>query len=81
MKMQASYGTDGGDPNARVDLEKMKIQALRKYTKAYELPTVHPQSSKEDLVAAVKKHWSMVNVSEEGVVQNLMRLRTRGSGY
>lgn len=79
--VQASYGTEGGDPDARVDLEKMKIQALRKYTKVYELPMVHPQSSKEDLVAAVKKHWSMVSVSEDTVVQNLMRLRTRGGGY
>jgi len=59
----------------------MKIQALRKYTKVYELPMVHPQSSKEDLISAVRKHWNMVNVSEEGVVQNLMRLRSRGSGY
>jgi hypothetical protein len=76
-----SYGTEGGDPDARVDLEKMKVQALRKYTKVYELPMVHPQSSKEDLIAAVKKHWSVVSVSEDTVVQNLMRLRTRGGGY
>ena len=79
--VQVSYGTEGGDPDARVDLEKMKVQALRKYTKVYELPMVHPQSSKEDLIAAVKKHWSVVSVSEDTVVQNLMRLRTRGGGY
>jgi hypothetical protein len=57
--LQQSYGTDGGDPMARADLAKMKIQALRKYTKLYEVQGVHPQSSREDLIAAIKRHWSM----------------------
>lgn len=57
--LQQSYGTDGGDPMARADLGKMKIQALRKYTKLYEVPGVHSQSTREDLIAAIKRHWSM----------------------
>lgn len=77
LGLQQSYGTDGGDPNARVDLKKMTVQALRKYTKVYELPNVHPQSSKQELETAVEKHWNMMNVTEDGVVQNLMRLRSK----
>jgi hypothetical protein len=79
--LPSSYGTDGGDPNARVSLDKMKIQSLRKYAKVYDLNMVHPQSSREDLLAAVKRHWAGAHVSEEGVVQNLMRMRTRGGSY
>lgn len=77
-----SFGNQGGDPDARVNLEKMKIQSLRKYAKMYDLSTVHPQSSKDELVVAVKRHWAGAHVSEDALVQNLMRLRTRGStGY
>ena len=35
-----------------------QVQALRKYSKAYDVQGVHPQSSKEDLTAAVTRHWN-----------------------
>ncbi|KAL6784633.1 hypothetical protein ACKKBG_A02575 [Auxenochlorella protothecoides x Auxenochlorella symbiontica] len=66
---------DGTAP--RVDLTKLKVHALRKYTKVYEVPGIGPQSSKEDLTSAVSKHWNTMTVSEESVLQNLMRVRGR----
>ncbi len=77
----ASFGDQGGDPDARVHLDKMKIQSLRKYAKMYDLSTVHPQSSKEELVSAIKRHWAGAHVSEDALVQNLMRLRSRGASF
>jgi Sin3 binding region of histone deacetylase complex subunit SAP30 len=35
-----------------------QVQALRKYTKVYELQGIHPQSSKEELTSAVTRHWN-----------------------
>ncbi|KDD76474.1 hypothetical protein H632_c213p0 [Helicosporidium sp. ATCC 50920] len=61
----------------RVDLSKLKVQALRKYTKVYDVPGISPHASKEDLTSAVSKHWSTMTVSEESVLLNLMRIRSR----
>lgn len=36
----------------------LQVQALRKYTKVYELQGIHPQSSKEELTSAVTRHWN-----------------------
>ncbi|KAG7670461.1 hypothetical protein Ndes2526B_g00213 [Nannochloris sp. 'desiccata'] len=71
------YVNGDADPTARVDLTKLKVQALRKYTKVYELQGIHPQSSKEELTSAVSRHWNQSNVTEEGVLQNLRRLQAR----
>jgi hypothetical protein len=66
-------------PASRVALDKMSVHSLRKYAKTYDLPSVHPQSSKEELLAAVKRHWDGAKIGEEAVVSSLMRLRQRGS--
>jgi hypothetical protein len=66
-------------PASRVKLDKLKIQSLRKYAKTYDLPSVHPQSSKEELLVAVKRHWDGSKITEDGVVSSLMRLRQRGA--
>ncbi len=66
-------------PASRVALDKLKIQTLRKYAKTYDLPSVHPQSSKEELLAAVKRHWDGARIGEEALVSSLMRLRQRGA--
>ncbi|KAK2077918.1 hypothetical protein QBZ16_003786 [Prototheca wickerhamii] len=71
----ATGPSDGETP--RVDLTKLKVHALRKYTKVYEVPGIGPQSSKEDLTSAVSRHWNTMTVSEESVLQNLMRVRGR----
>eukprot|EP00887_Chlorella_sp_A99_P002162 scaffold21.g2162.t1 len=61
-------------PAARVDLNKMKVGAMRKYAKQYEVAGVNPQtSSKEDLASAVSKHWNAWAITEESVLQNLLR--------
>ncbi|EFN53137.1 expressed protein [Chlorella variabilis] len=64
-------------PAARVDLAKLKVQTLRKYTKQYEVQGVHPTSSKEDITRAVTEHWNSVQITEEAVLQNLLKVRGR----
>ena len=34
------------------------MHALRKYAKAYEVPGVHQQTTKEELTSAIYKHWN-----------------------
>lgn len=44
-----------------------QVQALRKYTKVYDVPGISPHASKEDLTSAVSKHWStMVRAAPAG---------------
>ena len=38
-------------------------------------------AAKEELVSAIKRHWAGAHVSEDALVQNLMRLRSRGAGF
>lgn len=62
-----------------------QVQALRKYTKVYEVPGISPQSSKEDLTSAVSKHWdSMVrgkgNAFAGPGAGACTRIRARGMG-
>lgn len=64
-------------PASRVDLNKLKVQTLRKYTKQYEVAGVHPTSSKEDIARAVTDHWNSVQITEEAVLQNLLKVRGR----
>lgn len=64
-------------PATRVDLNKLKVQTLRKYTKQYEVQGVHPTSSKEDIAKAVTEHWNALPISEETVLQNLLKVRGR----
>merc|ERR1719199_915605 len=70
---------DAALPASRANLEHLKVQSLRKYAKTYDLPSVHPQSSKEELLAAVRRHWDACKINEEAVVASLMRLRQRGA--
>ncbi|PSC68611.1 hypothetical protein C2E20_7784 [Micractinium conductrix] len=60
-------------PATRVDLNKLKVQTLRKYTKQFEVQGVHPTSSKEDIAKAVTDHWNSVQITEEAVLQNLLK--------
>lgn len=65
-------------PANRVNLAKMEVGAMRKYAKQYEVAGVNPQtSSKEDLASAVTKHWNAWAITEENVLQNLLRVRGR----
>lgn len=64
-------------PAVRVDLAKLKVQTLRKYTKQFEVQGVHPTSSKEDITKAVTEHWNAVQITEEAVLQNLLKVRGR----
>lgn len=41
----------------------MDIGALRRYRRHYRLPEVGPNSSREELVSAVRKHWGSQQVS------------------
>ena len=70
---------DAALPASRANLEHLKVQSLRKYAKTYDHPSVHPQSSKEELLAAVRRHWDACKINEEAVVASLMRLRQRGA--
>ena len=36
----------------------LQVQALRKYTKIYEVAGVHPQSTREEMTSAVQRHWN-----------------------
>ncbi|KAI7845335.1 hypothetical protein COHA_001176 [Chlorella ohadii] len=67
-------------PATRVDLNKLKVQTLRKYTKQYEVQGVHPTSSKEDIAKAVTEHWNALPISEETVLQNLLKASPRVAG-
>lgn len=71
------YASQQQLPAARVDLNKLKVQTLRKYTKQYEVQGVHPTSSKEDIAKAVTEHWNSVQITEEAVLQNLLKVRGR----
>lgn len=65
-------------PANRVNLAKMEVNAMRKYAKQYEVAGVNPQtSSKEDLASAVSKHFNAWAITEENVLQNLLRGRGR----
>jgi hypothetical protein len=51
-----------------------EVQTLRKYTKQYEVPNVHPTSSKEDIARAVTEHWnSVVSALQHHTVHRLDR--------
>lgn len=55
----------------RVDLSKLKVVSLRKYSRVYELNTVSSSSTKEELCAAVKEHFANHRVDESDVLYNL----------
>lgn len=67
---------NGSETAPRVDLTKLKVQALRKYAKAYDIP-VHPSTQKEDLASLISRHWDKMVVNEEQVLQALQRVRGR----
>lgn len=71
---QPQYTPGEGAP--RVDLTKLKLQALKKYAKAYDIP-YHPSTGKEDLAGLISRHWEKMVVSEEQVLQALQRVRGR----
>lgn len=66
----------GSEAAPRVDLTKLKVQALRKYAKVYDIP-YHPSTGKEDLAGLISRHWDKMVVSEEQVLQALQRVRGR----
>ncbi|KAK9904091.1 hypothetical protein WJX75_004364 [Coccomyxa subellipsoidea] len=62
--------TREGPPN-RVELvAKLKVSSLRKYVHAFDLD-ISPNSSKEDLTAAVQRHWASQVIKENEVLFNL----------
>ncbi|CAL5220419.1 g2431 [Coccomyxa viridis] len=64
---------NGGEgPQPRVDFNKMKVASLRRYIQHNEIQEVDPQSPKDELVAAVSRHWYSSVVKEEMVLYNLV---------
>ncbi|CAL8470554.1 g10096 [Coccomyxa elongata] len=58
-------------PPTRLELvAKLKVSSLRKYVHAFDLD-ISPNSSKEDLTAAVQRHWSTQVIKENEVLFNL----------
>lgn len=51
----------------------MDIQALRRYRRHYKLSEVGPNSSREELILAVRKHFMSQQVDEINVVANFMQ--------
>ncbi|KAK9828623.1 hypothetical protein WJX72_001143 [[Myrmecia] bisecta] len=77
-----AYAKFQTQPASRVDLSKLKVVSLRKYSKLYDLAGVTSSSSKEDLAAAVARHWNNTVVAEEqvliGLAQTLKKLSEGG---
>ncbi|CAK0782980.1 hypothetical protein CVIRNUC_006175 [Coccomyxa viridis] len=63
---------NGESSHSRVDFTKMKVASLRRYIQAHDIQEVDPQSPKDELVAAVSRHWYNSVVKEDVVLFNLV---------
>ncbi|EIE22573.1 hypothetical protein COCSUDRAFT_53587 [Coccomyxa subellipsoidea C-169] len=59
-----------GPPTRTELVAKLKVSSLRKYVHAFDLD-ISPNSSKEDLTAAVQRHWASQVIKENEVLFNL----------
>lgn len=76
-KREALAATDGGHTNARVDLSKLETSALKKYRRHFKLVEVGPNSSKEQLLFAVVRHFTSQQLDEHQVIAGFMRAAKR----
>ena len=60
-------------PPQRVNFYKLDIAALRRYRRHYRLNDVGPNSSREELILAVRKHFMSTQVDEVTVIAAFMQ--------
>lgn len=74
MLLDALQGTENFN---RVDLSKMKVQSLKKYIKVHDILGVAQYAGREELLAAVSRHFNLEEVDEkvvlDGLIQNLKK--------
>eukprot|EP00879_Flechtneria_rotunda_P002416 GHRR01002613.1.p1 GENE.GHRR01002613.1~~GHRR01002613.1.p1 ORF type:complete len:130 (+),score=24.63 GHRR01002613.1:196-585(+) len=64
--------------NCRIDFSKLELVSLQRYRKAYKLPD-HPAASRDDLLAAIMRHFANVYVDEdETLIKFAMACRRNG---
>ena len=60
-------------PLQRVNFYKLDIAALRRYRRHYRLNDVGPNSSREELILSVRKHFMSTQVDEVAVIAAFMQ--------
>eukprot|EP00475_Leptophrys_vorax_P008038 TRINITY_DN15150_c0_g1_i2.p1 TRINITY_DN15150_c0_g1~~TRINITY_DN15150_c0_g1_i2.p1 ORF type:complete len:100 (-),score=1.44 TRINITY_DN15150_c0_g1_i2:197-496(-) len=76
-KRDALAAADTSHSNARVDLSKLETSALRKYRRHFKLVEVGPNSSKEQLLYAVVRHFTSQQLDEHQVIAGFMKAAKR----
>lgn len=57
----------------RINFDRLDSAALKRYRRFYQLPDVGPNSSKEQLVSAVGRHFMEQTVEEDSVIASFIR--------
>mmetsp|Transcript_58298 Transcript_58298/g.185815 ORF Transcript_58298/g.185815 Transcript_58298/m.185815 type:complete len:114 (-) Transcript_58298:477-818(-) len=63
--------------NTHVNFNKLETAALKRYRKHYKLDEVSPNSSKDQLVAAVVSHFHEQEVEETNVINLFISMASR----
>ncbi|WIA29160.1 hypothetical protein OEZ86_011671 [Tetradesmus obliquus] len=63
---------------SRIDFTKLELGSLQRYRKVYKLPE-HPTATRDDLLAAIVRHFSNIYVDEdETLIKFAMACRRNG---
>lgn len=71
-KRDAQFAAPEGASHPRVNFGKLDIAALRRYRRHFKLTDVGPNSSKDQLVSAVSRHFAAQHVDEHNVISHFV---------
>jgi Sin3 binding region of histone deacetylase complex subunit SAP30 len=56
----------------RINLSRLSIETLRRYRTVYQLPDAGPNATREQLLDAVARHFSSIQVDEMSVIRHFL---------